>query len=201
MRLTVLGLLALTTAAFAWPDPDPDPPRAEPIELELVGDKTLTVSRMGLNRTDWIRAVKEGKVAALPSGLKLRIRNNLKTTLKVRVTGSVPVLTLSLKPIGKEGEEVAPPPPDTKAKGISKISYEFIEAGKTLELPLSALQGFARFGPQPVFPSDAGEWKLTAEFTTALYEEGPAGTFKSYKGTLKHTLRTKPLTVHVRVNE
>lgn len=197
-RLAAFLVLGLSSFALAWPGPADDPePTRPPVELEVVGDRSLTIDRMGLSREAWIKAVKAGKVSALTTKLKIRVRNNLKTTLKVRVTGSTPVMTLQLSPVGK-GEMLSW---DHKGPALgkmsTKITYEFVPPGKWFDMELPLLQGFARTGQFLVWPSDVGDWKLTADFTTALYEEGPVGSYKTYKGTLKHTLKSRPITVTV----
>jgi hypothetical protein len=197
-RLRAIALLLLL-AAVAWSRPgdeSPDPPPPEPISLELVGDKTVTIDRMGKTKAAWIRAVRDGSVPPLATDLKLRVRNNLKVPLRVRVTGSVPALTLKLEPKGT-GETLVR---DEKmvVKGVIKITYELIPPGKWHDLPLGSLQGYALRATTAVYPSEAGTWKLTAEYTTALYEQTPMGTFVSYKGTLKHTLKSRPVTLTVK---
>jgi hypothetical protein len=205
-RLAATTLLVLTSAAVAWQKPDdvsPDPPPREPISLELVGDRTVTLDRMGMTRADWIKAAKEGRLPPLPTGLKMRIQNNLKVPLRVRVTGSVPALTLVLAPTDR-GEAIGPEKVKGKAGlvkgvgGVTKVTYEIIEPGKTHDIPLSGLAGFGTTGGMAVYPSEAGEWKLTAEFITALYEQTGPGAFTLHKGTLRSTLKSRPVTLTVK---
>src|SRR5688500_10011609 len=91
-RLRAVALLLLL-AAVAWARPadeSPDPPPPDPILLEIVGDKTVTIDYMGKTKAAWMKAVRDGSVPPLTTGLKLRVRNNLKVPLRVRITGSVP---------------------------------------------------------------------------------------------------------------
>jgi hypothetical protein len=198
-RLRAVALLLLL-AAVAWTRPadeSPDPPPPEPILLEIIGDKTLTIDLMGKTKAAWIKAAREGSIPPLPTGLKLRVRNNLKVPLRVRITGSVPVLTLKLEPKGK-GEAISHETRAPAVKGVVPVSYELVQPGKWYDMPLSSLQGFGRLATQPVYPSEAGEWKLTAEFTTALYEQNAMGSFILHKGTLRNTLKSKPVTLTVK---
>src|SRR4051794_11495613 len=78
-RLAGAMLLGLSSAAIGWQKPagvSPDPPPREPISLELVGDRTVMLDRMGMTRADWIKAAKDGRLPPLPTGLKMRIQNN-----------------------------------------------------------------------------------------------------------------------------
>lgn len=189
-RLATILVLFPALSAYAYQkadEPSPEPPPPEPIALKVVGDKTITIDRMGMKPADYRAAVQAGRVAAIPTGLKLRITNNLKVPLRVRVTGSVPTLTMTLKGPEDALTYMSKPPPRVG------ISYQIVQPGKHLELPIGTLTNYGGIGVGAgmtnLYPTKAGEWTMTATYTTALYLVNATGGFVLYKNTTRTTLK------------
>lgn len=192
--LTLLLASGIVFAAQKKEEPSPEPPPPEPISLKIVGDNKIVLDRGGRSAADYAAAVKAGTVAPLACGLSLKITNHTKETLKVRVTGSAPNLTLELKGKG----EVASGRVSGKEK--SRITYADLAPGASTEIPLTTLSNFRVSGKTHLHPTEPGDYDVKATFSTYVFvapKEGELpGKGKSkigtpFKGKNPHTMTAK----------
>jgi hypothetical protein len=124
----------------------------------------------------------------------LELTNNTKKTLRLRMTGSSPILTLDLK--GKDSI-VRRSTVDRAAKG--KVSYVLIEPGKTHEMPIKSLAGFSRGTQrQQWFWTEPGDYTLGASFQTLCYEVEPGGVVVKGPRNTRQTATAEPIALAVK---
>lgn len=196
LMLSLSGLLAQKSD-----DPSPEPPPPEPISLTIVGKREITVDRGGRTWENFKKAIGDGTISPTPPtcSLGLKITNNTKETVRVRVTGTAPALTLTLE--GKAGAHTW-----TSAAGVGKmgVTYEELKPGASHTIPLTTLTGFQSRTHTHLVPLGEGEYTLKAAYRTYIYSgEGMAkGKGKgvigpAFKGKNPHTLSSAPFKVTV----
>ncbi len=197
LMLSLSGLLAQKPG-----DPSPEPPPPEPISLTIVGKREVTVDRGGRTWDDFKKAVLGGAppASAPACSLSLKITNNTKETVRVRVTGTAPALTLTLD--GKAGAHSW-----TSAAGAGKmgVTYEELKPGASHTIPLATLTGFQSRTHTHLVPLGEGEYTLKAAYRTYIYTGEAKAKAKgkgiavgaAFKGTNPHTLTSAPFKLAV----
>jgi hypothetical protein len=178
-------------------DPDPEPPKPGPVSAKLVAKKkTYKLDLGGMTPAKFRETVKAGG-ANLPQApavdLEVVITNNTKSDIRVRTTGAVPRMAVSVTgPNVVEARVVEP-----AAKGKTRVSYTVLRPGQSLTIPITRLSSL-QVGRQTVrhYWTEPGEYTLTATFTTSVQLNFQPGV--AVAGRLQAmTLKSRSVTVKV----
>jgi hypothetical protein len=168
---TLLGLTMTATADDKKPEPGKAIPDTTPLELTIKGETTKYPLDLGGKTADeftkMLAEVKEGKARApKPPELKLTlvVKNTSDKAIKVWNKGDPVVLDLELK--GKGAVSVAPQLAFTADFRLPQAID--LDAGKTLEIPLSALVYGFRNASKYAYWTQPGEYELIATWKTGV---------------------------------
>lgn len=171
MLRTALVLLICVTDMLARKPASPEKglPPAQPISFRIEGKRELVLDRGGRTAAAFRKEVMSGKFTPSPLScdLKLRITNNTKETIRVRTSGGFNRLEFNLK--GKGGTQAC-------SRALAKrhpIKQVVLKPGESHSLPFTELAGFDAMRLQFPVPLEAGEYELTASFTTEIYSTLP----------------------------
>jgi hypothetical protein len=132
--MTSLLLIALLAPSAPSAEDDPEPPRRTGVEARLVAKKaTYKLDLRGGTLEDYEKAISQGTAPAIAIEVDLVITNHHKTPVRVRLTGTSPVLTLTLEGKGvQDGARAAP----KKKEGIT---YAVLKPGEKATIPIRDL--------------------------------------------------------------
>lgn len=189
--LTLLPLVLLASQA-PKEEIDPEPPRPGPVELRLSARKaTYKIDRQGLTEKEFLEAIKAGKARSMTVELDLIVRNNTKKDIRVRTSGLLPRLLLTLKGKG------AADSPNTKKAHQGVLRYTVLKPGDRVAIPIDTLMTYEGHigGTINHYWTEPGEYTLSASFHTAFemdWANGGEGGKTSYS-----TLTARPITLTV----
>ncbi len=193
--LLLAGLLLVVPAPVrADQGPDPEPPPRDDLTVKLVAQKkTYRLNLGGMTATQFRQAIQNG--VNLPEApavdLELVITNNTKNEVRVRTTGTVPRLSLTV-----DGPNVveAPAPRQVRKKGAT---YSTLRPGQSVSIPIRTLSS-RRTAAQSVrhYWTEPGEYTLSASLYTLVLGANLKGAL--VKGKYQYvTLKTRPIKVKV----
>lgn len=167
----VLGLTMIAHADDKKPEPGKAVPETTPLELSIKGETTkYTLDLGGKTAAEFeklLADVKEGKARAPKAPevkLTLVVKNTSKQAIKVWAKGDPVVLDLELK--GQGAVSVAPQLAFTADFRLPQAIE--LEAGKTLEIPLTGLVSGFRGASKYTYWTRPGEYELVAIWKTGV---------------------------------
>jgi hypothetical protein len=158
-------LTILLAGLLASQEIDPEPPKPGPVGTRLVAKKaTYKLDRGGLTEKEYADAAKAGTAALIPVEIELVITNHSKNDVRVRVSGAVPKLTLTLN-----GKGAVDGPKDANPfKG--KLTYVVLKPGQKVSVPINKLMSYtgSKGGTTNHYWTEPGDYTLSASFYTSV---------------------------------
>lgn len=190
--LLTAGLLAAYDGLKA-PEPGKANPDTTPLEVTIEGTAKYPLDLGGKTADEFEASLKEEKVPAPPRvELKLVIKNTSKEDIQVWTSGDPVTVDLTLT--GKGAAKVAPKFATTNEFRLPKAVT--VEAGKTVEMPLTSLAcGFRNIG-QFHYWTKPGEYELVATLNTGV-SPAPKGSIDGGKGFGQVRVASKPLKITI----
>jgi hypothetical protein len=191
LRLTILASVLVTLGVRSADDTDPEPPRLNTVFARIVTKKTsYKLDLGGSTAEEYRKAAKQGTARAIPVEMELVITNGTKNTVRVRVSGAVPKLTLKLEGTGAV---------DSKDPTVTKgpLRYQELKPGQKVSIPINSLLSYqgSKGGTIRHYWTEPGEYKLSASFYTSLDLDWKGG---GPKGKLNYTtLQAPAITIKV----
>lgn len=189
LTLLLLGLLA---SQAPKEETDPEPPRPGPVELRLWSRKgTYKIDRQGMTEKEFLEAIKAGKARPVAVELELTVRNNTKKEIRVRTSGLLPKLLLTLKGKG------ALDSPNTRKAHQGVLRYTVLKPGEKVSIPIDTLMTYEGHtgGTINHYWTEPGEYTLAASFHTAFEMDWANGGDRGK--TSYTTLTARPITLKV----
>lgn len=161
---TLLALLLALPASAA--DDDPEPPVKKGIVARLVARKsTYKLDLQGKTAQEYKKAASRGNAAEIPIEVDLVITNRTRETIRVRTTGTSPILTLSLKGEGVEESALM----RDKAAGKVAIAYAVLKPGQKVTIPVNALASVTGVRTtKKHYWTEPGDYTLEATYRTRV---------------------------------
>jgi hypothetical protein len=186
----------LLTALMVLPaqSDDPEPPAKKGIFARLVAKKsTYKLDLQGSSADEFKKAAAAGTAAEIPIDVELVIANYTRSVIRVRTTGTSPILTLSLK--GKGAAEALVQNNGPKEKVA--INYATLKPGEKVTIPVKALTSLT--GARPTkrhYWTEPGDYVLEATYRTRIDLDFDPNV--AVKGPFHYEiLKPKPITLKV----
>jgi hypothetical protein len=167
MKFWTALLLVFAVMAVAYPmkpgGPAPEPLPREPVSMQIVGKGEVVLGLAGRTVAEFRDDVISGRAAPSPlaCGLKLRITNNTRQTIRLRATG--PTNEHSLGLAGKGGLR------ELDLLGVRQaVLFVTLKPGTSHTIQLTQLAGIRGTRVRYPMPLSAGEYKLTALLRTYI---------------------------------